>query len=82
MSLEEKLAAVSAQGAKRIPADKAAIMHRATEDLRHSGIMERIRGVGAQAPAFDLKNHDDRRVASKDLLTAGPMVLSFFRGSW
>jgi hypothetical protein len=82
MSLEEKLAAVRAQSDKRIPADKAAIMHRATEDLRRSGIMERILGVGSKAPAFELANHDDRRVASEDLLAAGPMLLSFFRGSW
>jgi peroxiredoxin len=33
-------------------------------------------------PAFDLANHDGRRVASEDLIGGGPLVLSFFRGSW
>jgi hypothetical protein len=82
MSLEEKLAATRAAGASRIPPERQAIMHRATEDLRKSGILDRIVPVGARMPAFDLDNHDGRRVSSEDLLAGGPLVLSFFRGSW
>jgi hypothetical protein len=82
MSLEDKLAAMRAASAGRIPPDKAAIMHRATEDLRKSGILDRIVKPGARMPPFDLANHDGKRVASQDLLAPGPLVLSFFRGSW
>lgn len=82
MSLAEKLAATRAASAGRIPADRQAIMHRATDDLRRSGIMDRIVKVGQTAPAFALANHDGRRVSSGELLAGGPMVLSFFRGSW
>jgi hypothetical protein len=82
MSLADKLAATRAASDGRISPAKAAIMHRATEDLRRSGIMDRIAKVGSAAPAFALANHDGSRVASADLLARGPMVLSFFRGSW
>jgi hypothetical protein len=82
MSLEDKLAATRAASAGRIPADRQAIMHRATEDLRKSGILDRIVPVGGRAPGFELANHDGRRVSSAELLAGGPMVLSFFRGSW
>jgi hypothetical protein len=82
MSLADKLAATRAASDGRIPPAKAAIMHRATEDLRRSGVMDRIAKVGSAAPAFALANHDGSRVASADLLARGPMVLSFFRGSW
>jgi len=82
MSLADKLEATRTASASRIPADRQAIMHRATEDLRNSGILDRIVPVGAPAPAFELANHDGRRVSSSDLLAAGPLVLSFFRGSW
>jgi len=82
MSLEDKLAATRAASAARIPPDKAAIMHRATEDLRRSGILDRIVKVGQAAPAFELVGYDGRRVSSAALLARGPMVLSFFRGSW
>jgi len=82
MSLADKLAATRAASAGRIPPERAAIMHRATDDLRKSGILDRIVAVGRPAPAFELANHDGRRVASADLLASGPLVLSFFRGSW
>ena len=82
MSLADKLAATRAASAGRIPPDRQAIMHRATDDLRKSGILDRIVPVGKPAPAFELANHDGRRVASTELLAGGPMVLSFFRGSW
>ena len=82
MSLEEQLSATRAAFEKRIPAGPRAIMHRATEDLRRSGILDRIVKVGAKMPAFTLGNHDGRIVSSKDLLAGGPLVLSYFRGSW
>ncbi|MEA2816392.1 MAG: hypothetical protein QOI93_4089 [Rhodospirillaceae bacterium] len=82
MSLEDRLAATRAASAGRIPPDREAIMHRATEDLRKSGILDRITPVGAHAPDFELANHDGRQVCSAELLAGGPMVLSFFRGSW
>jgi len=82
MSLADKLAATRAASAGRIPADRQAIMHRATEDLRKSGILDRIVPVGSPAPGFELANHDGRRVSSAELLAGGPIVLSFFRGSW
>ncbi len=82
MSLADKLAATRAASATRIPPEKAEIMHRATDDLRRSGIMDRIVKVGSAAPAFALANHDGSRVASAELLSRGPLVVSFFRGSW
>lgn len=82
MSLADKLAATRAASAGRIPPDRQAIMHRATDDLRKSGILDRIVPVGKPAPVFELANHDGRRVSSAELLAGGPMVLSFFRGSW
>lgn len=82
MTLAEKLEATRVASAGRIPPERAAIMERATNDLRKSGILDRIVAVGKQAPAFELANHDGRRVASADLLAGGPLVLSFFRGSW
>jgi len=82
MSLADKLAATRAASEARIPPDRAAIMERATDDLRKSGILDRIVTVGHPAPSFELTSHDGRRIASSELLAGGPMVVSFFRGSW
>ena len=38
--------------------------------------------VGAQAPAFSLKDSSGKLVTSKALLKEGNMVLVFYRGSW
>ena len=82
MSLKEKLEATRARSESRIPADKRAIMERVTADLRASGILRRVAVVGQMAPAFAAPNYDGSTISSKELLAGGPLVLSFFRGTW
>ncbi len=82
MSLEQQLAAIREGATKRIPAESLAIMHRATEQLQQSGLAERAMGVGDQMPAFSLRGGVGNEVRSSDLLTRGPLVLTFFRGVW
>ena len=55
MSLEDTLSATRAEFEKKIPADRRTIMHRATKDLRRSGILDRIVKVGARMPSFSLE---------------------------
>lgn len=57
-------------------------MHRATEELRASGIMDRVIKFGDPLPPFALPNAYGREVRSADLLAKGPLVLTFFRGAW
>jgi hypothetical protein len=82
MSLEEKLAAVREAAAKRIPPDRLAIMHDATERLRHSGILDRVIKPGARAPDFTLNDQNGAAIALSTLLAAGPVLMSVFRGFW
>jgi hypothetical protein len=80
--LAERLETIRQGADKRIPPDKRAIMHRATADLRASGITDRVIKVGGPLPAFALKNAFGQEVRSPDLLAKGPLVLTVFRGSW
>jgi hypothetical protein len=57
-------------------------MHRATAELKASGIEDRALKVGDRAPSFTLFNQDQMQVASEELLRHGPLVVSFFRGHW
>lgn len=82
MSLTEKLADISQQSAKRIPADTAAIMARATNDLRNSGILDGVIKIGQEMPGFTLRNQSRTPRSSALLHKGGPLVLSVFRGSW
>jgi hypothetical protein len=42
MNLKQRLEALRKASETRIPAEAQAIMHRATEDLRRSGILNRV----------------------------------------
>ena len=82
MGLTEQLEKIREGAAERIPADSLALMHSANEDLRASGIMDRVLKVGDSMPAFNLENTHGETVNSADLLAKGPLVVSFFRGKW
>jgi hypothetical protein len=82
MALADTLKGIREASAKRILPEKEAVMHRATEDLRASGIMDRVIKVGDPLPPFALPNAYGREVLSADLLAKGPLVLTFFRGAW
>ncbi len=82
MSLQEKLDAYKEGMVKKAPKEALEIMHRATEDLRNSAIMEEVIKVGDPAPEFELQNSAGELIRLKDLLSESPLVLSFYRGKW
>jgi AhpC/TSA family len=65
-----------------VTTERVATMHRATAELKASGIESRALKIGDRAPDFTLFNQDHVEVSSQDLLRKGPMVVSFFRGHW
>ena len=82
MSLNETLQQMRAAALGRIPPEKAAIMTRTTAELVSSGIADKALSRGDQAPEFVLEDFNGQEHASSQLLTKGPLVLSFYRGSW
>jgi len=64
------------------PREAIEMMHRATAELKATGIENRALKVGDRAPSFTLFNQDHAEVASNELLSRGPLVVSFFRGHW
>jgi hypothetical protein len=80
--LAERLDAIRQGADKRIPPDKRAIMHRATDDLRASGILDGVIRVGDPLPPFVLENAFGQEVRSSELLARGPLVVTVFRGRW
>ena len=82
MSLQEKLDAYKAGMVKKAPEEALKIMHRATEDLRNSAIMDGVVKAGDTAPEFELLNTAQKAVRLDGLLSGGPLVLSFYRGKW
>ncbi len=82
MGLQEKLDAMREASKARIPPEARAVMQRSIDDLRASGIMDRVARVGQPAPDFTLPNASGGSVSLADLRARGPVVLSFYRGRW
>jgi hypothetical protein len=82
MNLQHRLDRIRQGFEKQAPPEAVAIMHRVTDDLRNSGIMDRALKEGKAAPSFELENSHGSRVSLSGLLGRGPVVLTFFRGHW
>ena len=64
------------------PHETIETMHRATTELKASGLEHTALQVGDRAPEFSLFNQDHVEVNSADLFRHGPLVVTFFRGHW
>ena len=82
MSLAEKLDSLREASKGRISPETRAVMERSVEELRASGIMQRIARAGQPAPEFSLPNAAGTPARLADLRARGPVVLSFYRGRW
>jgi hypothetical protein len=82
MALQDKLNEHKANFEKNAPPEALEVMHRATADLRNSGILDRALKVGDKAPEFELENTSGELIRSKDILSDRLMVLIFYRGKW
>ena len=50
--------------------------------VRESGVVEKVVQVGQKVPDFTLKNAKGEAVMLSELLKAGPVVLTWYRGGW
>jgi hypothetical protein len=82
MKLQQRLDRIRQGFEKQALPQAMALMHRATDDLRHSGIADHALKEGQTAPSFELENSGGGRVSLSGLLERGPLVLTFFRGHW
>ena len=82
ISLKDRLDRIRDEFEGQVPTGMLTVMHRATDDLANSGIMDRIPTVGTPLPAFELPDTEGNVVSSADLMAKGPLVLAFYRGVW
>jgi peroxiredoxin len=82
MSLESELAAQRERAyARRSPQERADRANAITE-VQESGLAQGALQIGDRIPAFELPNTNGQTVKIGDLLANGPVVISFYRGSW
>jgi hypothetical protein len=87
MSLQEKLDAFKANFESggppyNISGETIDTMHRATEELLESGIMNRALKAGDRAPDFILPDYRGEPFDSGKARQGGPLVAGFYRGVW
>jgi peroxiredoxin len=82
-SLQDQLDRITQNTRALVQPERLAISEKATAELFHSGIEDRVLKVGALAPSFTLEDAlTHKPVNSADLLALGPLVVKFFRGRW
>ena len=82
MTLQEKLQQFKEGVLSELSDADVAIMEYATRDLAQSGILQQAKQAGDQAPRFSLPNTSGELINLADLLTEGPVVITFYRGVW
>ena len=82
MSLKEALQEFKQGVLAKLDPQDVAKMDEATEALIRSGIAEGTKKPGDQAPDFALPNPSGEMVRLSHLLAQGPVVVTFYRGTW
>lgn len=80
--LQEKLNAMKAASAEKVPPEVKDIMAASTEKLANSGILQRTIKVGDKCPEFSLDDASGTRVTLPALRQQGPVLISLYRGVW
>lgn len=65
-----------------VPKATQAINDRATEEFRQAGLAEQALKPGDAAPAFSLPDVKGNKISSTELLSQGPLIITFIRGRW
>ena len=82
MKLQEKLNAMKEESNASRPPEVVAVMVGEVEKLVQSGIDENAIKTGERLPPFTLPDEKENSVHSADLLSSGPLAISFYRGVW
>lgn len=81
-ALQPKLDAVWTRATSQLPAEKAQAFERGMKEVADSGAVERALAFGHDAPAFTLMDSGGKEVSLSSMLAKGPVVLTWYRGSW
>ena len=82
MSLKAQIDAYNVQKDAKLPADVLALMNTTNEELIAQHIKDNALQIGQKVENFSLANHNGENIELADLLKKGPVIISFYRGSW
>lgn len=80
-NLEEKLDQLSKKLATKLPEEFLSTSSKVVKELVKGNAIQGL-PIGASAPDFTLPDATGVNVSLADTLAEGPVVLTFYRGSW
>ena len=80
--LQNKLKAMKAAAAAKVPPEVGSKMQQALSNLSNSGILQKTIKAGDKWPDFSLADADGNKVDSVQLRQQGPLFVSLYRGVW
>lgn len=81
-SLRDRIETWSREHASDFPEEVRNLFARKTEEVLRSGILDRCLQEGDLAPDFSLPRATGEEVQLSEVLKQGPVILSFYRGTW
>jgi peroxiredoxin len=82
MSLQTELDAFRNAWTARVGSDISDLVAIDIDDLRQSGLLDRVARPGDQLPGLTLPNATGDAVDLRALSESGPLVITFYRGGW
>lgn len=82
MSLQNQISEYKAGFVQNVPEQIQLIMAKATDELSLSGIVDKAPKASEKLANFTLINQNGEKRHLPDLLTQGPLVVTFYRGGW
>lgn len=82
MKLQDKLNKMKQDSMAGKPPEIVATMVSEVQKLVDSGIASNAINTGEPLPEFTLLDEQGNAVSSKELVSQGPLAISFYRGVW
>jgi len=80
--LNQKIRETIAMFREVLPPEQAVLIEQGAGEISALAIVENALKIGDQVPDFALSTHGGDSKTLGDYLNAGPLVLTFYRGSW
>jgi peroxiredoxin len=82
LTLKDQLAFMKRDFEAKVPPEKRKVMQDSIDQLKASKLEEKALKVGQKFPDFTLPNSSGKPIHLRALLKSGPVIVSFYRGSW
>lgn len=67
---------------ENLPPQYLKVLKTSIKDLLRSGIQNKVIKPGSKLPDIELKNQNGQIIKTSDLLSEGPLIITFYRGFW